>query len=72
MFILSIGVFSSNAQPQPTEPAPVERLVPLGDPFILTWQGKYYAYGTSSPNGIVVYVSDDLKNWTVPSGVPNG
>lgn len=67
--ILTAGIFSCKAQP---DPAPVERLVPLGDPFILTWQGKYYAYGTSSPNGIVVYVSDDLKNWTVPSGAPNG
>lgn len=73
LFILTLfltaGIFSCKAQP---DPAPVEYRVPLGDPFILTWQGKYYAYGTSSPNGIVVYVSDDLKNWTVPAGVPNG
>lgn len=66
---LTAGIFSCKAQP---DPAPVEHRVPLGDPFILTWQEKYYAYGTSSPNGIVVYVSDDLKNWTVPAGVPNG
>lgn len=66
---LTAGIFSCKAQP---DPALVEHRVPLGDPFILTWQGKYYAYGTSSPNGIVVYVSDDLKNWTVPAGVLNG
>jgi arabinan endo-1,5-alpha-L-arabinosidase len=38
--------------------------VPLADPFILTYDNKYYAYGTSDPNGIVVYTSDDLKYWT--------
>ncbi|MDR0698953.1 MAG: glycoside hydrolase family 43 protein [Tannerella sp.] len=38
--------------------------VPLADPFILTYENKYYAYGTSSPDGIVVYTSDDLEYWT--------
>lgn len=66
---LTAGIFSCKAHP---DPARVEHRIPLGDPFILTWQGKYYAYGTSSPNGIVVYVSDDLNNWSVPGGVPNG
>ena len=33
--------------------------VPLGDPFILLWEGKYYAYGTQSPDGIAVYVKYD-------------
>lgn len=46
--------------------------VPLGDPFILYWNNKYYAYGTQSANGIAVYVSDDLETWTIPSGVANG
>lgn len=67
--VASFGVFSCKAQ---SDPIPAEHFVPLGDPFILTWQGKYYAYGTSSPNGIVVYVSDDLKNWSSPTGVTNG
>ncbi|MDR1886695.1 MAG: glycoside hydrolase family 43 protein [Prevotellaceae bacterium] len=40
------------------------RHVPLADPFILYHDNKYYAYGTSNPNGIVVYTSDDLKYWT--------
>ncbi len=35
----------------------------LGDPFILYYEGLYYAYGTSSDVGIEVYTSVDLKNW---------
>lgn len=38
--------------------------VPLGDPFIMLWEGKYYAYGTYSPDGIAVFVSDDLVTWS--------
>jgi beta-xylosidase len=38
--------------------------LPLADPFILYHDNKYYAYGTSDPNGIVVYTSDDLQFWT--------
>jgi len=34
--------------------------VPLGDPFIMLWDGKYYAYGTNAKDGIVVYISEDL------------
>ena len=37
--------------------------VPLGDPFILYHDNLYYAYGTSSPNGIEVYTSQDMINW---------
>lgn len=44
------------------EVAPEER-VPLADPFILLHDNTYYAYGTRSRNGIVVYVSNDLKEW---------
>jgi len=40
--------------------------VPFGDPFIMLHEDKYYAYGTSSPDGIRVYVSDDLITWTEP------
>jgi beta-xylosidase len=28
--------------------------------------GTYYAYGTSSPDGIIVYTSEDLKTWRIP------
>jgi beta-xylosidase len=38
--------------------------VPLGDPFIMLWEGKYYAYGTYSDDGIAVFVSDDLIKWS--------
>ena len=46
--------------------------VPLGDPFILLHDGKYYAYGTHAPDGIAVYVSDDLQTWKVPKEAQNG
>lgn len=38
--------------------------VPFGDPFIMLWEGKYYAYGTNSSDGIAVFVSDDLVKWS--------
>jgi beta-xylosidase len=41
--------------------------VPLGDPFIMLHDGKYYAYGTNGDKGIEVYTSDDLKEWTKES-----
>lgn len=62
IFILVIWALQSNAQSQ----------LPLGDPFIMYHQGTYYAYGTQSPDGIVVYVSDDLKKWRIPAKAQNG
>nr|WP_319510320.1 glycoside hydrolase family 43 protein [uncultured Draconibacterium sp.] len=44
----------------------------LGDPYIFYHEGRYYAYGTESPDGIVVYVSDDLETWKVPAEAQNG
>jgi len=35
----------------------------FGDPFILLHENTYYAYGTSSSDGIEVYTSDDLLIW---------
>ncbi|MCL1821954.1 MAG: glycoside hydrolase family 43 protein [Prolixibacteraceae bacterium] len=46
--------------------------VPLGDPFIILHQGVYYAYGTNSADGIVVFVSDDLKTWRIPKNLDRG
>jgi beta-xylosidase len=46
--------------------------VPFGDPFIMLWDGTYYAYGTKANNGIAVYISDDLLTWRIPSGLPDG
>jgi beta-xylosidase len=52
------------AQPAGTKDVAALHHVPLADPFILVCDDKYYAYGTSDANGIVVYTSDDLKFWT--------
>lgn len=49
-----------------------QSLVPLGDPFIMLHEGKYYAYGTNAADGISVYVSDDLHTWKVPAEAKNG
>ncbi len=38
--------------------------VSFGDPFILYYDNKYYAYGTNGEDGIEVCTSDDLKTWT--------
>ena len=34
-----------------------------GDPFILLNNGKYYCYGTNHNDGILVYESDNLREW---------
>ncbi len=39
--------------------------IPLADPYILLENGVYYAYGTHSADGIEVYTSTDLENWTL-------
>ena len=54
------------------EPEPAVSKVPLGDPFIMLYERQYYAYGTLSENGIAVFVSDDLQNWSVPDNVSGG
>lgn len=44
----------------------------IRDPFVLKTGGKYYLYGTrgetawTSADGLDVYVSDDLENWSEP------
>ena len=44
----------------------------IRDPFVLTEGGKYYLYGTRAKDfgrwvdGVDVYVSDDLENWSEP------
>ncbi|KGE15937.1 glycoside hydrolase family 43 protein [Sphingobacterium deserti] len=38
--------------------------LPLADPFILTHENRYFAYGTSSDRGFEVYHSDNLQRWT--------
>lgn len=44
----------------------------LADPTIFKDNGIYYLYGTDSKDGIWVYQSPDLKNWTGPVGKHNG
>ena len=39
----------------------------IGDPQILLYEGKYYCYATSHPKGFMVWVSDDLVNWSEPT-----
>ncbi|MDO5035553.1 MAG: glycoside hydrolase family 43 protein [Porphyromonas sp.] len=41
----------------------VSAQVELADPFVMLHDGRYYAYGTHSDDGIEVYVSDDLHDW---------
>ena len=48
------------------QPISSEDKVPFGDPFILLYDDTYYAYGTHSDDGIEVWVSKDLKEWTTP------
>jgi beta-xylosidase len=45
------------------QPAIIASYVPLADPFILCYEGVYYAYGTNSDDGIPVYTSYDLVLW---------
>ena len=33
------------------------------DPFVLTYNGKYYLYSTNSDDGFRVFVSEDLATW---------
>lgn len=60
----SIG-YSCNAsnQDSPEVKKTIEAPLLLGDPYILCDGDRYYAYGTSADNGIIVYTSDDLKEW---------
>ena len=49
--------------------------VNIADPFVLSFDGKYYLYGTDDkkPNaGIPVLVSDDMINWSGPAGKAEG
>jgi beta-xylosidase len=39
----------------------------LADPTIFLDNGTYYLYGTNSPEGFLVYTSDDLIHWSVPA-----
>ena len=41
--------------------------LPIADPYVMLYDGKYYAYGTGGTvegEGFACFSSDDLKNWT--------
>lgn len=63
---------SADNNDEPNNSQPEIRKVPFGDPFIMLWEGTYYAYGTQSDQGIAMYVSDDLLTWHMPSEAKNG
>ena len=52
---------------------PAERRLPLADPFVLFYDGLYYAYGTCHPEaGFTAFVSSDLLNWRKAEGRASG
>lgn len=41
--------------------------LPIADPYVMLYDGKYYAYGTGGTvegEGFACFSSDDLKSWT--------
>lgn len=42
---------------------PVGNITGIGDPYVLRWDGKYYLYATSAPNGFRVWESTNLVDW---------
>jgi uncharacterized repeat protein (TIGR02543 family) len=42
------------------------------DPYVLKYDGKYYLYGTGGNDGIKVYQSDNLAEWSGAVGNANG
>lgn len=64
--MLSCGADEPVAVGTPDKEPPTEILsttLPIADPYILLYDGTYYAYGTSIGNGFEVYYSDDLEYW---------
>ncbi len=64
--MLSCGADEPVPSGTPGKESPTEVLsttLPIADPYILLYDGTYYAYGTSIGNGFEVYYSDDLEYW---------
>lgn len=73
ILFIAIGFFAvflscKSEKVQEVQAAPV----PLGDPFIMLYNDTYYAYGTNAANGIQVYTSDNLNEWTLSDQIPGG
>lgn len=62
--LLSSVVFSCDGVPFESYDETGYEGVPLADPFILSADGIYYAYGTSGILGFKVFTSTDMVNWT--------
>ena len=56
VFLLQLAATVAFAQFQQSK-------LPLADPFVFYEDGTYYAYGTYSNDGIVVYTSPNLVEW---------
>ena len=63
MVICLMTMTHATAQTGDTGVALPDQLM-LADPFIIKHDGWYYIYGTSDSDGIAVYRSRDLKNWS--------
>ncbi len=44
-------------------PVSINPICEGADPYILLYNNKYYLYSTNSPDGYLVYQSDDLTHW---------
>ncbi|MGG2200036.1 family 43 glycosylhydrolase [Paenibacillus validus] len=71
----NVRVTSIDESGLPAGPTYTNAVLPgVADPFILKHDGMYYLYGTNTadwpnmPNGIKVYSSPDLVNWTAHDG----
>lgn len=76
LFVISLQVYSCKKgelsdQPLTDNPEQIVK-VPFGDPFIMLWEGIYYAYGTNANDGIAVFTSTDLQTWNIPEGAAAG
>ena len=62
----------AGSKPSTVAPRPALGSITLADPTIFLDNGTYYLYGTSAPDGFLVYKSTDLKHWEGPCGAENG
>lgn len=63
LFLVIITLSASCSKAQSNKEENPKNLVKFGDPFIMLYDGIYYAYGTNAADGIEVYTSDNLEYW---------
>jgi beta-xylosidase len=72
-FLLLIAIVTTSKSAKKTSrPVSSGDTILLADPTIFADKGVYYLYGTGSKNGILVYQSTDLHNWSGPAGKRDG